>query len=52
MKSFFRNDYCLFTGCNNNKNKSGYNRLETDDIDSDAEFYQKGLFTIIKLLIW
>ena len=33
----------LVLGCSNNKNKSGYNRLETDDIDSDGEFYQKGL---------
>ena len=39
--------YVLFSGCNNGKNKSGYNKLETDDMESDSEFYHKGMFTFI-----
>ena len=36
--------YVLLPGCNNGKNKSGYNKLETDDVESDSEFYHKGIF--------
>ena len=39
--------YVLLPGCNNGKNKSGYNKLETDDVESDSEFYHKGIFTFI-----
>ena len=39
--------YVLLPGCNNGKNKSGYNKLETDDVESDSEFYHKGIFTSI-----
>ena len=39
--------YVLLSGCNSGKNKSGYNKLETDDVESDSEFYHKGIFTSI-----
>ena len=34
----------FFAGCKNNKSKTGYNRLEADDVDEDTEFYSKGKY--------
>ena len=39
--------YYYFAGCNNNKNKAGYNRLEADDFDSDGEFSRKGKILLL-----
>ena len=47
IKLFYISINVLFPGCNNGKNKSGYNKLETDDMESDSEFYHKGMFISI-----
>ena len=39
--------FYYFAGCNNNKNKAGYNRLEADDFDSDGEFSRIGKIPLL-----